>query len=145
MDDTVQGVQDPAADSDVAAQDRQIAADSPLPQDCAAPDCGNRAHPPEPEGPLSIQAGQWWYDPRRAVFTYSKPAGVAILPGFDLASDRIDLAGRRLDFEALRARISDRAWAVEINLDGTPGTQGEDRLILKGLNPDDLTEQHFRL
>lgn len=145
MDDTVHGAQDSAADNDAAARDTQNAADSPLPQDRAAPGCGNRAHPPEPEGPLSIQAGQWWYDPRRAVFTYSKPGGVAILPGFDLASDRIDLAGRGLDFEALRARMSDRAWAVEINLDGTHGTQGEDRLIIKGLSPDDLTEQHFRL
>ena len=64
---------------------------------------------------------------------------------FETDHDQIDLSSYGLDYEDLQSAITDKGWAVEIDLSGFNGGQAGDKLLLKSVDADDLDENNFIL
>lgn len=89
--------------------------------------------------------GNWWKDNSSDTFVVSGNSGKDIIHDFETDHDQIDLSAYGLEFSDLKAVISDKGWATEIDLSQLSGGQAGDRLFLKSVKSDDLDEGNFIL
>lgn len=92
-----------------------------------------------------IWGGEWWKDGASDTFVYHKGGGTDTIHDFEQGIDQLDLREYGFSFEDLQARIIDRGWATEINLEGIDQSGAGDAILLKSIDPDDLTEDDFLL
>ncbi|MGR3466656.1 MAG: calcium-binding protein, partial [Shimia sp.] len=78
-------------------------------------------------------------------FTYSHGGGSDMIHDFEAAHDLIDLSAYGLSYSDVSARMIDRGWATEINLEGIDKSGAGDKLLLKAIKPEDLDSDNFIL
>lgn len=92
-----------------------------------------------------LWGGNWRGDNAQDVFVVSAGGGRDMIHDFEQNQDQIDLSAYGLDYDEVQSVMTDRGWAVEIDLSGFAGGQVGDKLLIKSINPDDLDESNFIL
>lgn len=89
--------------------------------------------------------GNWHGDNAQDVFIVSAGSGRDMIHDFEHEHDQIDLSAYGLDYEDIQNAITDKGWAVEIELSSFDGAEAGDKLVIKSVSADDLDEGNFIL
>ena len=92
-----------------------------------------------------LWGGNWYQDGDSDTFIAQAGGGRDMVHDFEVDRDVVDLSSYGIDYADLQAHIQDQGWATVIDLSALTGGQSNDRLILKSVDPDDLSESNFLL
>ncbi|MEM7057763.1 MAG: calcium-binding protein [Pseudomonadota bacterium] len=96
------------------------------------------------EGDDHLWGGKWAADGEADVFVKGQGTGTDFIHDFEAQNDVVDLSAYDISFDDLQGAMTDVGWATQIELTGFSGEEG-DRIFLKSVDKDDLSEDNFNL
>ena len=95
------------------------------------------------EGDDHLWGGNWSADGAADTFVFNSGDGKDFIHDFEADRDMLDLVALDTDLAAVRDAAQDQGWATIIDVSQMEGGQAGDKLILKGVDLDDLTVDSF--
>lgn len=95
------------------------------------------------EGDDHMWGGNWGADSASDTFVFESGSGKDYVHDFEAGSDLIDFSAFGTDYAKIQDVIQDLGWATVIDLQQLTGGQTGDRLVLKGVDADDLGADSF--
>ncbi len=92
-----------------------------------------------------LWGGEWAGDQTGDTFVMQAGTGQDMVHDFEVAHDQIDLTAYGVDFAAVKGALVDEGWATVLDLSKLGADSAGDKLILKDVQADDLSEKNFVL